>query len=72
MRIVYTASARGRLRRIVHFIHTNHSEERAKKFRKRILDRTDELLEQPLKGHPVPPLEFMNAGHRSLSDRLRD
>jgi len=67
MRLVYTSTARKRLRNILEYIRSEHSEKRASTFQKRVLDRSEELLDHPLKGHPIPTLATPERAYRGLS-----
>lgn len=66
MTLEITAQARERLFGIWLHIKENASEERADKVEDRLLQRAQELLEQPWKGPPERELASLNEGHRFL------
>jgi toxin ParE1/3/4 len=67
MRLVYTTTARGRLKSILAYIKEHHSKERSVRFRKEILDRSQELIDHPAMGHPLDISTSVGRRHRGLA-----
>lgn len=66
MRLDYTTSAKLRLNAIWRYLCDTATVETADTFEKQVLDKADELLAQPLKGHPVKRMQRLGLGHRAL------
>jgi plasmid stabilization system protein ParE len=66
MKLVYTEQALISLEETLEFASLTVTNEKLTEIRKRILDRADTLLKQPLIGQKEPFLEHLGLGHRRL------